>query len=166
MARTAAVADELEEALDPDDERSSVVALEALITLRRDLLAFRRLAVAPAEALRRLARTLPGTTGAYLSDVVDNQREVIDIVDATRDYVDGAAEAYRMRRDARSERGIRRLTVLAGILGPPSLLTGIYGVNFVYIPGTETPNGFFVFAGVQSIYVALAVLYLSRRGLL
>jgi hypothetical protein len=28
------------------------------------------------------------------------------------------------------------------------------------------PNGFFVFAGVQLIYVVLAVLYFSSRGLL
>ncbi len=51
MVRCAAVAEELEDALDPEDERASVAALEALITLRRDLLAFRRLAVAQVEAL-------------------------------------------------------------------------------------------------------------------
>ena len=165
MVRTAAVAEELEDALDPDDERSSVAALEALITLRRDLLAFRRLAVAQVEAIRRLARALPGIA-ARLSDVEDNQREAIDMADATRDYVDGAVEAYRMRRDERSERGIRRLTVLAGVIGPLSLLTGIYGVNFAHIPGTEAPYGFWVFVGVQVAFLALAVWYLGRRGLL
>ena len=165
MVRTAAVAEELEDALDPDDERSSVAALEALITLRRDLLAYRRLAVAQVEVIRRLARALPGIA-ARLSDVEDNQREAIDMADATRDYVDGAVEAYRMRRDERSERGIRRLTVLAGVIGPLSLLTGIYGVNFAHIPGTEAPYGFWVFVGVQVAFLALAVWYLGRRGLL
>src|SRR5215207_3896166 len=59
MVRTAAAAEELEESLDPRDERSSIAALEALITLRRDLLAFRRLAVAQQEILRRLGRAVP-----------------------------------------------------------------------------------------------------------
>ena len=56
MVRASTIAEELEEVLDPRDERSSISALEALITLRRDLLAFRRLAVAKSEILRRLAR--------------------------------------------------------------------------------------------------------------
>lgn len=166
MVRSAAVAEDLEDALDPDDERSSVAALESLITLRRDLLAFRRLAVAQVEAVRHLARALPEEAAARLSDVEDNQREAIDMADATRDYVDGAVEAYRMRRDERSERGIRRLTVLAGVIGPLSLLTGIYGVNFAHIPGTEAPYGFWVFVGVQVAFLILAAWYLRRRGLL
>ena len=166
MVRCAAEAEELEDALDPDDERASVAALEALIILRRDLLAFRRLAVAQVEAIKRLARALPEEADARLSDVEDNQREAIDMADATRDYVDGAVEAYRMRRDERSERGIRRLTVLAGVIGPLSLLTGIYGVNFANIPGTDAPYGFWVFVGVQVAFLVLAVWYLGRRGLL
>ncbi len=117
-------------------------------------------------AVRRLARTLPEEAPARLSDVEDNQREAIDMADATRDYVDGAVEGYRMRRDERSERGIRRLTVLAGVIGPLSLLTGIYGVNFAHIPGTDAPYGFWVFVGVQVAFLALAVWYLERRGLL
>ena len=165
MVRCAAAAEELEDALDPEDERSSVAALEALITLRRDLLAFRRLAVAQVEALRRLARALPGAA-ARLSDVEDNGREAIDMADATRDYVDGAVEAYRMRRDERSERGIRRLTVLAALLGPLTLISGIYGANFEVIPGAGVPYGFWVFVAVQAAFLVLAVWYLGRRGLL
>ena len=165
MVRIAAVAEELEDALDPDDERSSVPALEALITLRRDLLAFRRLAVAQVEAIRRLARALP-RIAARLSDVEDNQREAIDMADATRDYVDGAVEAYRMRRDERSGRGIRRLTVLAAVLGPLTLISGIYGANFEVIPGAGSPYGFWVFVAAQVSFLVLAVWYLGRRGLL
>jgi len=81
MVRTAAAAEELEESLDPRDERSSIAALEALITLRRDLLAFRRLAVAQQEILRRLGRAVPELR-EYLSDVADNQREAVDMADA------------------------------------------------------------------------------------
>jgi len=138
MVRTAAAAEELEESLDPRDERSSIAALEALITLRRDLLAFRRLAVAQQEVLRRLGRAVPQLR-EHLLDVADNQREAVDMADATRDYVEGATEAYRIRRDERSEVGIRRLTVLASILGPLSLLTAIYATNQISPP--RLPRG-------------------------
>jgi magnesium transporter len=161
----ATVAEELEELLDPRDERTSIAALEKLITLRRDLLAFRRLAVAQREVLRRLGRAYSGL-GAHLSDVSDNQWEAVDMADATRDYVEGAVEAYRFRRDERSEADIRRLTVLASILGPPTLLAAVYGASFQYIPGTEEPWGFWAFIGAQLVFIVLAIWYLRRRGAL
>jgi magnesium transporter len=68
--------------------------------------------------------------GAHLSDVSDNQWKAVDMADATRDYVEGAVEAYRFHQNERSEADIRRLTVLASILGPPALLAAIYGPRY------------------------------------
>ena len=164
MVRASTIAEELEEVLDPRDERSSISALEALITLRRDLLAFRRLAVAQSEILRRLARVSPEVR-EYLSDVADNQREAVDMADANRDYIEGAVEAYRVRRDERSDAGIRRLTILAGIIGPLTLLNGIYATNF-NTPGTEALWSFWAFIGIQFIFLILALWYFRRHGLL
>jgi magnesium transporter len=117
LVRLAELAEQLDEQLDPGSERLSLAALESLIMLRRDLLAFRRLAVAQQETLRRLGRLAP-EVGARFSDVGDNQRAIIEMADATRDYVDGVIEAYRMRRDERTGSAIRRLTILAAVLGP------------------------------------------------
>lgn len=165
LVEAATAAEELEGTLDPGNERASVAALENLIALRRDLQAFRRLAVAQQETLRRLGRTAPDLRH-YLSDASDNQREAVDMADATRDYVEGAVEAYRIRRDERSGLGIRRLTVFAAILGPLTLVSGIYGANFARIPGAESPFGFPIFVGVQILFAVAAVWFLYRRGLL
>lgn len=87
------------------------------------------------------------------------------MADATRDYVEGAFESYRMRRDERSEVGIRRLAVLAGIIGPLTLLAGWWGANFESIPGANSRWGSAVFIGVQIAFAA-AVWLMRRRGLL
>lgn len=165
LVGVATVAEELEERLDPRNERASTAALENLILLRRDLSAFRRLAIAQQESLRRLGRWSRGLR-EHLSDVADNQREAVDMADATRDYVEGAVESYRMRRDERSEVGIRRLTVLAGIIGPLTLLAGWWGANFESIPGANSRWGFAIFVGVQIVFAAAAVWLMRRRGLL
>lgn len=164
LVGAAAAAEELEESLDPTNERASVEALENLISLRRDLQAFRRLAIAQQESLRRLGRVSPDLR-VYLSDASDNQREAVDMMEASRDYVEGAIEAYRMRRDERSELGIRRLTVLAAVLGPLTVLAGWYGMNFQYLPGAETVWAFWIFILVQVAFVVGAIWYLRRRGL-
>ncbi|CAN5720110.1 hypothetical protein BH20ACT11_BH20ACT11_11700 [soil metagenome] len=165
LVGVAAAAEELEEGLDPRNERASTSALESLILLRRDLSAFRRLAIAQQESLRRLGRWSRSLRG-QLSDVVDNQREAVGMGDATRHYADGAVESYRMRRDERSEVGIRRLTVLAGIIGPMTLLAGWWGANFDSILGSGSQWGFGVFVGVQLVFAVLAVWFMIRRGLL
>jgi magnesium transporter len=165
MLRAAEVAEDLEDLLDPASERKGLTALERLIVLRRDLLAFRRLGVAQQEVLRRLGRAFPGMR-AHFEDVVDNQREAVDTAAATCDYIDGAIEAYRVRRDARTEDGIRRLTVLAGIIGPVSLIIGLWGVNFTNIPGTESSSGWSIFVVFQLLFTLVGAYYFRRRGLL
>ena len=163
--QAAEVAEDLEEELDPRAERRGLAALERLIVLRRDLLAFRRLAVAQQEVLRRVGRTFPEVR-MHLSDVADNQREAVDTAAATCDYIDGAIEAYRVCRDAQTEDGIRRLSVLAGILGPISLLIALWGINFPNIPGTQFPWGWTIFVLVQLIVILVGVTYFRYRGML
>lgn len=165
LVSVATAAEEIEESMDPGNERASANALENLISLRRDLQAFRRLAMAQQESLRRLGR-FSQDLRPYLSDASDNQREAVDMTEATRDYVEGAIEAYRMRRDERSELGIRRLTVLAAVLGPLTVLAGWYGMNFSYLPGANSVVAFWVFILIQVAFVVGAVWYLRRRGLL
>lgn len=164
LVRAATAAEELEESLDPRNERASVEALENLISLRRDLQSFRRLAVAQQESIRRLGRYASGLRDQF-SDAADNQREALDMTEATRDYLDGAIEAYRMRRDERTELGIRRLTVLAAIIGPPTLLAGIYGMNFQNLPGAGVAGAFWLFIAIQVVFVVVAVWLVRRSGL-
>lgn len=166
LVGAASAAEELEERLDPRNERSSAAAFEALISLRRDLSAFRRLATAQQEALRRFGRTGDDDLRDHLDDVVDNQREAVDMADAASDYVEGAIETYRTRRDERTERGIRRLTGIAAILGVLTLFSGIYGMNFSYLPGAEDPEGFWIFVSSQVVFAVAAMVFLVRRGLL
>lgn len=162
--RSAELAEELEEQLDPDNELESLTTLERLIVLRRDLLAVRRLGVAQQEVIRRFARLFPDEA-ATLEDVITNQREAIETATAVCDYIDGAIEAYRLRREARTEIGIRRLTVLASLFGVVSIVMGLWGVNFVGIPGSESRWGWFVFVGALFVLLALGIWYVRRRGL-
>ena len=71
-----------------------------------------------------------------------------------------------MCRDAQTEDGIRRLSVLAGILGPISLLIALWGINFPNIPGTQFPWGWTIFVLVQLIVILVGVTYFRYRGML
>jgi len=50
-------------------------------------------------------------------------------------------------------------------LGPPTLLAGIYGMNFEYLPGASAPAGLWIFAGIQLVVAIVVGIHLMRRGL-
>lgn len=52
---------------------------------------------------------------------------------------------------------IKRLTALTVILMVPTIVTGIYGMNFDYIPLSSNPFGFFITIGVGIILVTLVL---------
>ncbi len=59
---------------------------------------------------------------------------------------------------------INRLTVISAVFLPLSLLAGIWGMNFVYMPETQLRYGYFMALGVlASIGVGLLVAF-KRRG--
>lgn len=63
-----------------------------------------------------------------------------------------------------TDQRIRQLTVLTTIFLPLTLLSGIYGMNFSFIPGTGWKYSFHAMI-VSMVIIALALLYyLKRRG--
>ncbi len=76
----------------------------------------------------------------------------VETAEAPRDDIDGAIEACRRRREARAEIDVRRLTVLAAILGPRSRLIGLWGAN-----GSTLPCGWFAFALLLLVLTLLGV---------
>lgn len=71
------------------------------------------------------------------------------MADATRDYVEGAVESYRMRCDERSEVGIHRLAVLADIIGPLTLFAGWWGRTSRVSPARTRSGGSLSLSGCR-----------------
>jgi Mg2+ and Co2+ transporter CorA len=60
---------------------------------------------------------------------------------------------------------MRILAIITAIFAPLTLLTGIYGMNFEFIPGLKSPTGFWSMLMVMLITTALLVYYFYRRHL-
>lgn len=58
------------------------------------------------------------------------------------------------------------LSVLTAILLPPTLVTGVFGMNTTDLPGTSDPGGSFWAFGLMALAAGLAVALLLRLGLL
>ncbi|OTG68761.1 magnesium transporter [Acinetobacter sp. ANC 4470] len=60
---------------------------------------------------------------------------------------------------------MRILAIITAIFAPLTLLTGVYGMNFEFIPGLKSPIGFLIMLLVMLITAVLLVYYFYRRHL-
>jgi magnesium transporter len=71
-------------------------------------------------------------------------------------------DAYISLNGHRLNQIMKVLTVVTVIFVPLTLLVGIYGMNFEYMPELKSHNGYYVLLTVMSV-IALALLYIFRR---
>ena len=60
---------------------------------------------------------------------------------------------------------MRILAILTAVFAPLTLLTGVYGMNFEFIPGLKNPVGFWIMLFVMLMCTVLLILYFYRRHL-
>ncbi|OTG84902.1 magnesium transporter CorA family protein [Acinetobacter sp. ANC 4648] len=60
---------------------------------------------------------------------------------------------------------MRILAILTAVFAPLTLLTGVYGMNFEFIPGLKNPIGFWIMLAVMLMCTILLMVYFYRRHL-
>ncbi|WP_336492222.1 magnesium and cobalt transport protein CorA [Methylobacterium nigriterrae] len=139
--------------------------VERLYLLRRDLLRLRTAVVPLVEVCRKLEHgdlvVIDEEMQPLFRDVSDHLGRVQDEIDAMREVLAFAFEASLMLGQAEQTNITRRLAAWAAILSVPTAVTGIYGMNFVFIPELRWRYSYFVVMG--GILTICAVLYWRFR---
>ena len=164
---------------DIDDIEQEVVSgaspecLRRIFSLKRDLVAMRRVVTPMRDMFARNAERiaeLPGMQAddrLYYRDLYDGMIRVSDLVDSYRDLLSGATDLYLSTVANRQGEINKQLTVIATIFLPLTFLTGFFGQNFTWMIGhiTNTLWSFLVFGiGLLILSVALLALYFRRKG--
>jgi magnesium transporter len=114
--------------------RADSQVLSDLFQLRKELLRMRRL-LAPTrdvlnEILRRDQPIFPQSMHPYFSDVYDHSLRVLDGLDVYRDLLASALDLHLSATSNRLNQLVKRMTALTLIVMVPTLVAGIYGMNF------------------------------------
>jgi len=119
-------------------ESTDIATLERINAVRRDLLAFRKIAWPTREAVRPLSRGDPDVvrqeTEKYYRDVADHLVQVVDLVETYRDLTNGARDIYLNTLSQSTNEVMKSLTVVATIFIPLTFVVGVYGMNFTDSP--------------------------------
>ena len=155
--------DSLEDRIFADFQDES---LEEIFRIKKELLLLRR-AVTPLRdvfntLLRREQPIFSRETHTYFQDVFDHLIRVADTIDTLRDMIGSMMDAYLSISGNRMNLVMKRLTSIATILMSVTLVAGIYGMNFHYMPELKWRFGY-VGALLSMLVVGLAIYSHFRR---
>ncbi len=159
--------DEMIDALEDEVfSKPTQMTLNKIFSLKRDIMHLRRVAAPQREIFNRLSRNespaLTKKSAIYFRDVYDHLVRIYDLAESYRDLITGTLEAYLSVVSNRMNEVMKVLTVIATIILPLSLIAGIYGMNFEFMPELHTHYGYFVVLGIMA-GLAGTMLYLFRR---
>jgi magnesium transporter len=172
MNRLSAMVDGIEDELLAAGDASDAV-LDSLFHLKHELSALRRLAVPLRDVVSVLMRPtihlIPEQSRAYYyyyDDVRDHLLRVIDMIDTMRDYLSGSLDIYTTHQTQRINRSMQRLTAIATVFLPLTFITGIYGMNFSFMPETQWHYGFYAVLGLCTVLAVGMLVYLFRNKMI
>jgi magnesium transporter len=141
--------------------------LREVLVIKRDLLELRRM-LAPqrdiANALLRRDVELIGEAEApYYQDLYDHLLRVLDALDLYRDLVASALDANLSVTNNNLNAVMKRLTAFTVVLMVPTLIAGVYGMNFRNMPELRFQYGYFITLGVMVLSIVLIGAYFKAR---
>ncbi|MNR31353.1 Magnesium transport protein CorA [compost metagenome] len=98
----------------------------------------------------------------YFSDIYENAVKIAETFETYRDLMANLREAYQSSLANRANEIMRVFTALTTIFMPLTFITGIYGMNFDYIPGLHTTGGSYILLGIM-FFLAAGMLYIFRK---
>ncbi|HLA09862.1 MAG TPA: magnesium/cobalt transporter CorA [Pyrinomonadaceae bacterium] len=140
--------------------------IEEIFSIKKKLLYLRR-SITPLRdvfntMMRREQPIFPREIHLYFQDVFDHLIRVGDTIDTLRDILSSTMDAYLSVAGNRMNQVMKRLTSISTILMSVTLIAGIYGMNFIYMPEVRWRFGY-VFALLSMVGVGLALYaYLKR----
>lgn len=153
-------------------ESTAIDTREGLNTVRRDLLAFRKVAWPTREAISVFARGRPEQVSAGTErdfrDIYHRLVRAVDLTETYRDLTAGARDIYLNTVSQSTNEATEALTVVATILIPLTLIAGVYGMNSagspLAVPELEWTYGYpAVLLGMTLMGLVLLVSF-RRRG--
>ncbi len=133
--------------------------------LKREVLEFKRGALPLVSPLRRLlgeAKILvPKKLRPFFADVLDHLLQVCEHAESYDRLLSDILSAHLSQQGLRQNEDMRRISAWVAIAAVPTMMAGVYGMNFDNMPELHTEYGYFVLLGVM--VAACLALYVTFR---
>ncbi|HEX6455689.1 MAG TPA: magnesium/cobalt transporter CorA [Solirubrobacterales bacterium] len=126
---------------------------ERIYRLEREVLEFQAATVPLGEALEELCAgdhaAIPADLHEYFRDVEDHLRRVSTRIEGFRQLLDRALEANLTQVSVRQNEDMRKISAWVAIAAVPTMIAGIYGMNFRHMPELRWSFGYPLVVGAM-----------------
>ncbi|WP_190121127.1 magnesium and cobalt transport protein CorA [Streptomyces inusitatus] len=158
--------DAVESAVFSEDARSADAG--QIYLLKRELLELKR-AVAPLERPMRSLATAPlppvgPDMQPYFRDVVDHLARVNEQISGYDTLLDSILQAHLAQVTVAQNEDMRKITAWAAIIAVPTMVCGMYGMNFDHMPELRWTYGYPLVLGVMATACVVIHRAFRRNG--
>ncbi|MBS9373250.1 magnesium and cobalt transport protein CorA [Rhodococcus sp. B50] len=159
--------DDIEELVFTPDTR---IAVDQIYMLKREIVQLRRAVVPLAEPLQQLIRApgnpIPKDVRRYFRDVADHHTTVSDRIAAFDETLGTLLDAAIAKVTVQQNTDMRKISAWVAIAAVPTMIAGIYGMNFDRMPELHWEYGYYVvLAAIVAITVGLFVTFRRNNWL-
>jgi magnesium transporter len=97
------------------------------------------------------------------NDIAEHVQRVLQHARRLQDSIESAIQLHFSATAHRTNEIVRLLTIITAVFAPLTLITGIFGMNFKFIPGLEHPDGFWLTMLVMGAVTAALLVFFRRR---
>jgi magnesium transporter len=156
--------EEVEEEVFSGDRRNPA---QRIYELKREAIEFARAVTPLVEPVERMVtgRTrVPGGLETYFRDVLDHLLRLSQHVEGSRELLNSVLQANLAQVGVRQNEDMRKISAWVAIIAVPTMIAGIYGMNFEHMPELEWEAGYPVVLAVMAVICAGLWRYFKRVG--
>lgn len=99
-----------------------------------------------------------------IRDLTDVQSHLVNSVSRLDVRLRDLQQYHQYVLQGHTEKRLRYLTILTSIFMPLTLLTGLYGMNFKYMPELDYEYSYFILLSAMAVLVAVLVIIFRKNG--
>lgn len=141
--------------------------MSKILSLKRQIVLIKRYALPQRDKISQIAKyDLPFISKKavpYFRDIYDHAVRISDSIDNYREAVSNTFDAYMSAVNNKMSEVMKVLSIIATIALPLTVISGIYGTNFVNLPGSENYYGFWIMIGAMLLMMISMLTYFKRK---
>jgi magnesium transporter len=159
---------------DVDEVETSVFSTQRtndsarIYTLKREIAEVRRAVLPLREPMRRFATgAVPGIeegSAPFFRDVLDHLNQAAETVDGLDQLLSTAFDAHLAQISVQQNEDMRKISAGVGLVAAPTLIAGVYGMNFHHMPELLWKYGYAYSVVLMVLIVALLWVFFKRSG--
>ena len=120
------------------------------------------------EAITKLQRNesnlIHKHTLKYFNDVRDHTIQVIENIDSYRDLNVSVQDVYLSSLSHKMNQVMQVLTIISTIFIPLTFISGVYGMNFKYMPELSSKFGYWSVLGIMGLISGIQLYFFRKKG--